>query len=115
MTDGTRTTSYSYMPPGSLGALQQLQETQPSGASIAYAYDALGRISSRTVSGAGAETFQYDALHRPVGRTSDLGAFTLTYLGETAQLTNRALTGTTPATRFPAQTRGRFSSGRRRV
>ncbi len=29
---------------------------------------------------------------------SDLGAFTLSYLGETAQLTNRALTGTTLAT-----------------
>ena len=98
MTDGTGTTSYSYVPAGSLGALQVQQETQPTGASIAYGYDALGRLSSRTVTGSGPESFQYDALGRLVGHASDLGSFTLGYLGETAQLTSRALTGTTLAT-----------------
>ena len=86
------------MPAGSPGALREQQETQPSGASIAYGYDVLGRVSSRTVSGAGAETFTYDAIGRLVGHSSDLGVFTLGYLGETAQLTSRALAGTTLAT-----------------
>ncbi|MFC6046949.1 hypothetical protein ACFPYM_03770 [Methylobacterium hispanicum] len=31
---------------------------------IAYAYDALGRMRSRTVSGSGAETVAYDTLGR---------------------------------------------------
>ncbi|MDE2515961.1 MAG: hypothetical protein KGL12_08040 [Rhodospirillales bacterium] len=98
MTDGTGTTTYSYVPVGTFGALQLQQEVQGGGASIAYAYDALGRLSSRTVSGAGAESFGYDALGRLVSHGSDLGSFTLSYLGETSQLTERALTGTTLST-----------------
>ena len=95
MTDGIGTTQYSYGAVGSPGALQVLQETGPgSGTAITYAYDALGRLSGRTVNGAGQETFQYDAIGRVTNHASDLGAFTLTYLGQTGQLTERALTGT---------------------
>ena len=39
--------------------------------------------------GAGAETFQYDAVGRLAGHGSDLGAFTLGYLGQTSQITSR--------------------------
>lgn len=66
--------------------------------SIAYAYDALGRLSSRTVSGEGAESFGYDALGRLSSHGSDLGSFTLSYLGETSQIAERALTGATLST-----------------
>jgi RHS repeat-associated protein len=99
MTDGTGTTQYSYVPAGSLGALQLQQQVPPlAGSTIAYAYDALGRLSSRTVEGAGAETFGYDALGRLTSDTNDLGAFTLAYLGQTKQITSRQLASSSLAT-----------------
>lgn len=50
MTDGNGTTAYSYYPVGSLGALQLEQESGPlPNSTIAYAYDELGRLGSRTV------------------------------------------------------------------
>ncbi|MBN9085262.1 MAG: hypothetical protein J0J01_00020, partial [Reyranella sp.] len=65
MTDGTGTRQYAYVPVGAPGALQLQQDAGPLPSSaIASAYDALGRLSSRTVQGAGAETFQYDAIGR---------------------------------------------------
>ena len=99
MTDGTGTTQYSYVPVGSMGALQLQQESSPLASSgITYAYDALGRLSSRTVAGAGAETFQYDALGRLVTHASDLGSFALSYLGQTGQISARELASSTLAT-----------------
>lgn len=92
MTDGTGATQYSYVAAGSLGALELQQETSPlpNGATT-YAYDAFGRVSTRTVAGSGAETFQYDALGRLVSHASDLGSFPLSYLGQTRQITGRQL------------------------
>ena len=99
MTDGTGTTSYAYVPVGAPGALQVQQEASPLASSaIAYAYDALGRPVSRTVAGAGAETFQYDAIGRLTQHASDLGAFTLAYLGQTGQIASRQLANATVAT-----------------
>jgi YD repeat-containing protein len=92
MTDGNGTTSYSYVPAGSLGALQLQQEASPlADSAISYAYDALGRLTSRTVAGAGAETFQYDAIGRLDSHAGDLGSFGLSYLGQTSQITERQL------------------------
>jgi YD repeat-containing protein len=92
MADGNGTTSYSYVPAGSLGALQLQQEASPlADSAISYAYDALGRLTSRTVAGAGAETFQYDAIGRLDSHASDLGSFALSYLGQTSQITERQL------------------------
>lgn len=99
MTDGTGATTYTYVPVGALGALQLQQESGPlANSTTSYAYDALGRLTSRTVAGAGAETFGYDPIDRLTSHTSDLGAFTLSYLGQTGQLTLRQLTGTTLST-----------------
>jgi RHS repeat-associated protein len=101
MTDGIGTTQYAYGTVGSLGALQLSQETGPvSGTNIGYAYDARGRITSRSVSGSGTETFQYDAIGRLAHHSSDLGAFDMTYLGQTAQITRRALTAASLKTDF---------------
>ena len=101
MTDGTGTTPYTYVPIGSLGALQLQQESSPlANSAIAYAYDELGRLASRTVSGAGAETFHYDPIGRLTTHASDLGAFTLGYLGQTGQLTSRTLASSTLATNW---------------
>ncbi|MBS0219676.1 MAG: hypothetical protein JSR91_02945 [Proteobacteria bacterium] len=53
MTDGTGTTPYTYVPIGSLGALQLQQESSPlANSAIAYAYDELGRLA-RTPAGGG--------------------------------------------------------------
>jgi YD repeat-containing protein len=92
MTDGNGTTQYNYVSVGSPGALQLQQEASPLAASaIAYAYDALGRLTSRTVGSAGAETFQYDAIGRLDAHSGDLGSFALGYLGQTSQITARQL------------------------
>jgi RHS repeat-associated protein len=99
MTDGTGTRQYAYVPVGSLGALQLQQESGPLASSaITSAYDALGRLSSRTVQGAGVETFAYDPIGRLSTRANDLGSFTLGYLGQTGQITSRALASSTLAT-----------------
>lgn len=99
MTDGTGTTQYAYVPAGTLGGLQLASEASPLASStISYVYDALGRLSSRTVQGAGTETFSYDAIGRLTGHTHDLGAFTSAYLGQTNQITSRTLASSTLAT-----------------
>jgi RHS repeat-associated protein len=98
-TDGIGTTQFAYVPVGSLGALRVQQESGPfADSAITSAYDELGRVASRTVQGAGAETFQYDAIGRLTGHTSDLGTFTLGYLGQTGQITSRQLASSTLAT-----------------
>jgi RHS repeat-associated protein len=99
MTDGTGTRQYAYVPVGSPGALQLQQDSGPLPASaITSAYDALGRLSQRTVQGAGAETFQYDAIGRLSIHANDLGTFNLGYLGQTDQITSRQLASSTLAT-----------------
>ncbi|WFU13409.1 hypothetical protein QA646_29870 (plasmid) [Rhizobium sp. CB3090] len=97
MTDGVGVTSYAYNPSFVDGAQQLAQEcftaTGATGCShtIAYGYDALGRSASRQISGSGPETFTYDAIGRVTNHSSDLGAFQLSYLGQTQQLTVRQL------------------------
>jgi YD repeat-containing protein len=104
MTDGSGTTSYSYIPVGSLGALQLQQETGPlPNGAIAYLYDALGRVAARTVGGGVQESFQYDAIGRLVGHTDALGQFAIGYLGETAQPTSRGVSGIRLATGWSYQ------------
>lgn len=94
MVDGTGTTSYTYVQAGTLGALQRAREVGPDGAvaTISYAYDALGRLSQRTVAGA-SETLTYDAIGRISNHTNVLGSFNYGYLGETGQTTSEQLVG----------------------
>jgi RHS repeat-associated protein len=99
MTDGNGTTQFSYAPIGSFGALRVQQEASPlANSAIVYAYDELGRLASRTVAGAGAETFGYDAIGRQISHVNDLGAFALSYLGQTGQITTRQLASATLST-----------------
>ena len=95
MTDGTGTTQYSYGPVGALGALRLVQTTSPPTRTIGYAYDEIGRMVSRSVSGSGVEALQYDALGRLSQHSSDLGTFNFAYLGQTDQITQRALASST--------------------
>ena len=88
-----------FIPIGALDALHLQQESSPlSSSTIAYAYDALGRLNSRTVAGEVAETFGYDAIGRLTSHASDLGSFALSYLGQTGQITQRQLASSTLAT-----------------
>ncbi|WP_244575479.1 RHS repeat domain-containing protein [Rhizobium sp. 11515TR] len=97
MTDGVGTTTYAYNPSYVNGAQQLAQECfTATGASscshtIAYGYDALGRSASRQISGSGLETVQYDAIGRMINHSSDLGAFQISYLGQTPQIAVRQL------------------------
>jgi RHS repeat-associated protein len=66
-------------------------------------FDGEACAACRTRSGAcdtpaGAETFCYDAIGRLTSHGSDLGAFTLGYLGQTGQIVSRVLTGSSLAT-----------------
>ena len=91
MTDGSGTTNYTYQPIGVLGALQPLKEIGPySNGTIAYQYDALGRLQTRTVDTI-SESFTYDSLSRPTSHGTQLGNFALGYLGQTNQLTSQLL------------------------
>lgn len=98
MTDGTGTTTYAYKPVGSNGALQLASETSPLAfSSVTYGYDALGRISSKSVTGATSETYGYDAIGRMTNHVGGLGSFAYAYLGQTGQLTTKSLGGTSLA------------------
>jgi RHS repeat-associated protein len=88
MTDGYGTTKYTYVAPGQLGALSVASETGPApNANVSYKWDPLGRVVFRSVGG-DPETFTYDALSRAITHGDDIGEFTMTYLGETGQITN---------------------------
>lgn len=97
MVDGTGTTSYAYGVAFTFAAARPTQECfVPTGGTtctseIDYTYDGLGRPVSRAVMGAGAETFAYDALGRLTGHGSDIGSFSLSYLGQTGQPALRQL------------------------
>jgi RHS repeat-associated protein len=92
MTDGTGTTNYSYTSIGSNGALKLSSIAGPySNDTIGLTYDALGRLSGRTITG-GNETLGYDAINRLTSHGTPLGTFTYGYLGETGQTTSRSVT-----------------------
>lgn len=99
MIDGTGVTQINYVPIGMMGALRFQQEVGPqSNGVIEYLYDELGRVVSRSVGGSGAESFEYDSIGRLVGHTSDIGSFSLGYLGQTNQITQRRLANSTLST-----------------
>ncbi len=76
-------------PPGVLGALHLAPKSPPfANSATAQTYDALGRVSGRSVGG-DADTMGYDKIGRPSAHVNDLGAFQLSYLGETGQLVSR--------------------------
>jgi RHS repeat-associated protein len=100
MADGSGTTQYQYLPVGALGALKLLSEVGPyQNSAIGYQYDALGRLSRRTVD-VSSETFGYDAIGRLISHASPLGTFSLAYLGQTQQPISRILGGGPVATRW---------------
>lgn len=89
MVDGIGTTQYQYKAIGTLGAQGLALEDGPYlNDTVAYQYDALGRVTTRTVDTT-PETFTYDSLGRITNHTSALGSFNRTYLGQTGQMTGQ--------------------------
>jgi RHS repeat-associated protein len=89
MVDGTGTTSYVYHPFGAsppLGAGRLATADGPlSNDVLSYAYDELGRVTSRAINGV-ALTYEYDALGRIATETNVLGAFSYQYDAVTSRL-----------------------------
>ena len=88
LVDGTGTTAVTYHPVGTgqLGAGQVATADGPlSGDTIAYTYDELGRVASRSIDSV-AQSLTYDALGRVTGVTNALGAFGYTYVGSSGRL-----------------------------
>ena len=95
MTDGIGTTTYAYnaISSGTLGSGRLANVTAPLANSgtyvLAYTYDALGRVLTKTIDGtANAMTVTYDTLGRIATETNNLGAFTYAYLNQTNRLSS---------------------------
>ncbi len=93
MTDATGTTYYTYGGVGANGALKlsNVDAYPYNNDTIAYIYDNLGRMATRTIAG-GNESFTYDAIGRLGTHTTPLGMFTYSYLGQTGQVASRSVT-----------------------
>jgi len=94
MADGVGTTTYSYVAPGTLGALKLSCDSGAwSSTSICYTYDELGRVKTRAVQasdGTDTSSWTYDALGRVTSEQfGKLGTFSYAYLGDTNQVLNR--------------------------
>jgi len=88
MVDGVGTTTYGYKPVGVLGAGQVASVDGPLvDDTVTYAYDELGRITSRLINGVGT-TQSYDALGRMTTEINPLGTFTYGYDGVTSRIAN---------------------------
>jgi RHS repeat-associated protein len=98
-------TSFGYVPAGTNGAGQLLQESSddPNAISISYSYDKLSRPKTRAV-GTFNETWNYDQIGRLQTDTNALGQFTYTYLGETPQPRTETLANAAWATQWNWQT-----------
>ena len=99
MKDSTGTTSYHYAPVGRPGALR-LASVEGPGGGYKLKRDGLGRVESWRVSAAG-EEYAFDALGRIVAdRNSALGEFQYGYFGQTDQITDAELVGTSIKRRY---------------
>jgi RHS repeat-associated protein len=98
MVDGIGTTTYGYnaiaVTPA-LGAGQLASIDAPlANDTITFAYDQLGRVTSRSVAGAAnSETWTFDSLGRVVTDVNKLGTFTNSYVGVTNRLSKIAYPG----------------------
>jgi RHS repeat-associated protein len=94
-------TNFAYVPAGTNGAgrLQSETYSAPQALPISYAYDELGRVSTRIV-GSFNENWRYDKLGRVKADINALGEFDYTYLGETSQPQTEALANAKWATQW---------------
>jgi RHS repeat-associated protein len=88
MTDGIGTTTYSYNPIGSLGALELAAATGPwPSDSVTYLYDELGWETNRTINGV-SRGWVRDPLGRVTNSVNALGSFAYSYDGASRRITD---------------------------
>jgi RHS repeat-associated protein len=90
MNDGTGTTTFNYKPvtsPGTMGAGRLASVAGPL-ATVAYAYDELGRVVGRSIDNATAETVGFDDLGRVISNVNELGTWTPSYVNATRRLSS---------------------------
>jgi RHS repeat-associated protein len=86
MVDGTGTTTYTYHPPGQLGAGQVATVDGPlPNDVITYSYDQLGRVTTRAIDSVPL-TLTYDTLGRVEREVNGLGTFDYTFDGVSGRL-----------------------------
>ena len=88
MTDGTGTTTYSYLPITGmpvLGAGKLTNVTGPLANDTSYAYDELGRCVQRGINGV-STLLTFDAAGRVIRETNELGSFAYSYDGASDRL-----------------------------
>ena len=93
-TNGWGTITYSYNPyitdpfgtaTTGGGRLATVTNSVMANSTIAYAYDALGRVTERTINGSAHEIdWGYDAISRVTSETNELGQFDYTYVDNTS-------------------------------
>jgi len=100
-TDGLGTTNYTYCAPQTLGAGLPATVTGPlANSTVAYQYDALGRMTGRTINGsANSLTIGYDSIGRRVTESNLLGTFTTAYVNNTHRVQSVSL-GSGPSTQY---------------
>src|SRR5579862_1923529 len=92
-TDGLGTTNYTYCAPQTLGAGLPATVTGPlANSTVAYQYDALGRMTGCTINGsANSLTIGYDSIGRRVTESNLLGTFTTAYVNNTHRVQSVSL------------------------
>jgi RHS repeat-associated protein len=105
MTDGNGSTSWTYVPVGTLGALAMLTEDGAfDNDAVTYGYDELGRVNSLAVGDTAPETWGFDPIGRRTSHVTGLGSFTYGFLGQTSEPVSRALAGTSITTAWSYDT-----------
>jgi RHS repeat-associated protein len=96
MTDGVGTTTFSY----DLASQLITVDGPWSNDTITLSYDALGRLTGRSIDNAGANTLAYDDYGRPQTVTNPLGTFTYNYPGAVSTLLASISTTSGPTANF---------------
>lgn len=91
MMDGIGTTTYGYVPVNPADAVYgDGQVASVDGAwvndTLAYTYDQLGRVATRTLNGVGLVGNAFDGLGRATSLVNPLGTFTTSYVGNTGRV-----------------------------
>jgi RHS repeat-associated protein len=96
MTDGTGTTTFGY----DLASQLTTVDGPLANDTISLSYDALGRMTGRSVNNAGAATLVYDDYRRPQTATNPLGTFTYNYPDPVSTLLSSITATSGPTTSF---------------
>lgn len=96
MTDGVGTTTFGYDLASQLTTIDGPWAND----AITLSYDALGRMTGRSINNTGSATLLYDSYGRPQTATNPLGTFTYNYPSAASTLVNSVTSSAGPSTAF---------------